>query len=956
MWWFPHREHSPCRVLLFPMVAEQKGEEAARVLWSCRWLRECDGACYTRAIRQARSCTGKEHPRSPSAPVAPLWQVQVELRDKRVESAMELLERDQDFEQLALLWQRATTGQGRTALVSGEAGMGKTALVEQFVQQQGQAARCLRGACDALFTPRPLGPLYDMAAQPPGALATLLTQETPRPLLFAAFLEELQQGERPTVVVIEDVHWADEATLDLITFLGRRIAHLPTLLILTYRDDELGRDHPLRAVLGDLPSTAVARLPLAPLSEQAVTQLARQAQQAQRSAQALHAITGGNPFFVTEVLASASSEVPLTVREAVLARVARRSPAARALLEVVSVVPTRAERWLLDTILEATSLTLEECLSSGMLFLERTTIAFRHELARLAVESTLSPLRKQALHTQVLQSLLTRDVDLSQAARLVHHATGAQDAALIVRYAPLAARHAAAQGAHREAAAHYATALAAAEGLPAEERAALLEERAYECFLTGQLEEAEAAQLAALRIWRQQERPEKVGQTLRSLSRLDRQLGKPGEAQSYANEAVQVLEVLPAGRELAMAYSNKAQLAVIADDNAEAIGWGARALALAEQLGDVTTVVHALNTLGTAHVLGQHQHGWELLERSLQLALEHGFEEHAARAYNNLADCALSERDYPRARGYLEAGIAYCDERDLDFWGTALHSARIQARFEQGAWEEAAEEATQLLTRYRPPSVSKIFALLVLGWVRLRRGDSGSAPLLEEAHRLALATGEYPQIAPVAAARAEAAWLAGDLERCQAEARVGYDLALAHTDPWALGRLASWLWRAGGLAQPPGPMAEPFALEIAGDWQGAAARWAQIGCPYEQALALSEGDADAERQALALFEQLGAQPAVARVRQRMRQQGRRGIPRGPRPSTRANQAGLTTREVGVLLLLAEGLSNAQIARQFSTSPKTVDHQVSAILSKLEVHSRAQAITAASALGLLPPPR
>ncbi len=400
---------------------------------------------------------------------------------------MELLERDQDFEQLALLWRSATTGQGRTALVSGEAGMGKTALVEQFVQQQGQAARCLWGACDALFTPRPLGPLYDMAAQARGALSPLLQHETPRPLMFSAFLEELQHGDRPTVVVIEDVHWADEATLDLIKFLGRRIAHLPTLLILTYRDDELGHDHPLRAVLGDLPSTAVTRLRLTPLSEQAVMQLMRQAHQAQRSAQELYVITGGNPFFVTEILASDTSEVPLTVREAVLTRIARLSPAARALLELVSVVPTRTERWLLDTVLEATSLTLEGCLSSGMLFLEGTTVAFRHELARLAVESTLSPLRRQALHAQVLQGLLTHGVDLSQAARLVHHATGAHDAALIARYAPLAARHAAAQGAHREAAAHYATALANAEGLPAEERAALLEGRSYECYSNAQI-------------------------------------------------------------------------------------------------------------------------------------------------------------------------------------------------------------------------------------------------------------------------------------------------------------------------------------------------------------------------------------------------------------------------------------------------------------------------------------
>ncbi|HLW02950.1 MAG TPA: hypothetical protein VKT82_30120 [Ktedonobacterales bacterium] len=255
-------------------------------------------------------------------------------------------------------------------------------------------------------------------------------------------------------------------------------------------------------------------------------------------------------------------------------------------------------------------------------------------------------------------------------------------------------------------------------------------------------------------------------------------------------------------------------------------------------------VVHALNNVGTAYVLGQHQHGWELLERSLRLALEQGveegFEEHAARAYCNLAGCALNERDYLRAKGYLEAGIAYCAERDLDFWGTALRVSQAQARFEQGAWEEAAEEATQLLSQYHL-SVLKISALRVLGWVRLRRGDPGSEPLLEEAHRLALSTGEYPQIARVAAARAEAAWLQGDLERCQEEARIGYDLALAHIDPWDLGELSSWLWRAGGLTSPPEFIAEPYARQFTGDWERAATLWEQIGCPYEQALALAEG-------------------------------------------------------------------------------------------------------------------
>ncbi|MFL5707223.1 MAG: ATP-binding protein, partial [Ktedonobacteraceae bacterium] len=230
-------------------------------------------------------------------------------------STMDLLERDHCFDQLSELLCTATTGHGRTVLISGEAGIGKTALVELFVSRHRSTVRRLWGACEAFFTPRPLGPLYDIATQAGGSLSQLMRRDTERGALFSAFLEELQKSPTPTVVVFEDVHWADEATLDLIKFLGRRIPHLPVLFLVTYRDTELSRGHPLRSVIGDLPSTAMTRLSLAPLSEQAVTHLANQAH---RSAEQLYAVTLGNPFFVTEVLASDSPSVPLMVRDAVL--------------------------------------------------------------------------------------------------------------------------------------------------------------------------------------------------------------------------------------------------------------------------------------------------------------------------------------------------------------------------------------------------------------------------------------------------------------------------------------------------------------------------------------------------------------------------------------------------------------------------------------------------------------
>jgi DNA-binding CsgD family transcriptional regulator len=417
-------------------------------------------------------------------------------------------------------------------------------------------------------------------------------------------------------------------------------------------------------------------------------------------------------------------------------------------------------------------------------------------------------------------------------------------------------------------------------------------------------------------------------------------------------EAVELLETLTPDTRLAMAYSNRAQVLMLADNTAEAVRWGERAIALAESLGDTQTLVHALNNVGTALLTAQDERGRAHLERSLQLALEGGWEEHVARAYTNLACCAVMARDYPLAECFLQEGLAYCAEHDLDSWTAYMGAWQARAKFEQGYWDDAAQVATRMLEQHSLPAAAKIPALVVLGAVLVRRGVPGYAALLDEALTLALATSEPQRILPVAAVRAEAAWLRGDKEQCLAEAKVGYDLALTQKYPWKLDELSLLMWQAGGLANVPGSIAEPFALQIAGDWQGAARLWAQIGCPYEQAIALADGDAGGMRNALAIFERLGAQPAIALVKQRLRQQGIGGIPRGPRPSTRANQAGLTARQLEVLELMADGLSNSEIANRLFTSPKTVEHHVSAVLAKLGAHSRAQVISAAHRMELL----
>jgi len=863
---------------------------------------------------------------------------------------MELLEREQFLGELEAILNEVVAGDGRFVLVSGEAGIGKTSLVERFAEAHGAQARVLWGACDALFTPRPLGPLYDIAHKTQGDLLTLLEEEAPRASIFSAALDEMENAKRPTITVIEDVHWADEATLDLLKFLGRRINRIKSLVVVTYRDDEVGADHPLRLVLGDLPNRSVARLRLPPLSVAGVNALA---ESAGRSIENLYAVTGGNPFFVTEALASKDSGVPVTVRDAVVSRAARLSSAARAVLELVSVVPAKTEMWLLDDTISPDTAVFDECVSGGILRYEGEAIAFRHELARRAIEDSIALHRRQGLHALVLKALLNRGSE-ALLARIVHHAAQAADRAAVLEYAPIAAKQAAALNAHRESAAHYQTALQYADRLAPDERAALLEHRSYECYLTDQGEEALQARGEALGIWKQLGKKRRQGDNLRWMSRLTWFLGRTTEAEGFGIEAVTILESLPPGPELAMAYSNRAQLHMLADENQQAVLWGSRAIELAEKLGATETLVHALNNVGSAELLVRNEQGRIKLEESLRLALANNFQDHAARAFTNLASLTVRDRKSRLAMRYLEDGIAYTTEHDLDSYKLYMTAWRARAHFEQGDWDSAADDAALVLGHYRVPAITKISALAVLGHVRVRRSDPDAARLLDEAHELAMQTGELQRIAPVASARAEFAWLKGDREQTIAEARCVLEMATGHDDPWLQGEFAFWMWRAGSAPELHEKIAAPYALQMSGDWRRAAEAWKEIGCPYEEAMALADGDESAQLAALEIFKRLGAAPAADRVRQALRAAGAHGVPRGPRPSTQKNPAGLTNRQVEVLGLIANGLSNAEIAERLFISYKTVDHHVSTILAKLEARTRAEAVAVAMQSNLIKP--
>ena len=872
-----------------------------------------------------------------------------------------MLERDSFVDELDGLLGTAGRGHGRLVLVRGEAGIGKTTLVEAF--SAGRESRFYWGTCDPVVPPRPLAPIVDIAEAAGGplrdALAVVAREpklktfsppfEVDRHQVISSFIALLRSGGGPRVAVLEDVQWADEATLELLRVVGRRMAQLPALVLATFREEEVDPSHPLSLAMGDIPPGAVTSLRLPPLSIGAVEQLASGTR---LDPVRLHATSGGNPFFVTEVVGSETDELPASVRDAVWARARRLPPAALEVTRAAAVLGQRCETGVVCEMAGADPAAIDDCVARGMLVSDGATVEFRHELAQRAILEALTPTERSALEGRALECLLVQpgDVDPNLAA---HHAVAAKDAAAVLKWAPRAGARAAAFGAHREARAHYASATVYAARLPGAERAALLQAHAYECYLGDENDEAWVLQEEAIACWRQAGDAAGEAQALIDLGLYCGWSGRWDRAHEAVAGAVTLLEARPPDSPLARAYARLAQLNLIAGHWPHAAEWGGRALTLAEQFGEEQTIVHALNTTGVAqHILG-YDEGLPKLEESLRRALDAGLEEDAGRAFGNLIALTREERRYDIGDPYVAEMTRFMEQRDLDQTRNCVIGDLAATALDRGRWGEAEELAGEVLERNR--STGRLQCLEVMGRLAACRGDGDPWPLLDANLALAIELKADESAIDARSARAEAAWLGGDRRVAAAEVEAGLALAGSSTSTWVVGRIVMWAWKLdvpveGAPATVRLP--EPYALHVAGHPEKAAAAWRTLGCPWDEGLALLDcEDEDDLKRALEVFQSLGARTAAARASEKLRAMGARGIARGPRKSTRANPLAMTDRELDVLALLGEGLRNAEIASRLLISAKTVDHHVSAILGKLGVRDRYAAGQEAIRLGL-----
>lgn len=859
-----------------------------------------------------------------------------------------LLERDDDLAALERAVAAARDGSGSLVFVGGEAGIGKTTLLRALRARLDDRAAFLVGACEPLSVPGPLQPVRELAAAA-GAAQLPELEGSDRFALAHALLGALR-SRAPAVAVIEDAHWADPGTLDVVRLLARRIEDEPVVLVVTYRDDELAANDAMALLVGDLmTSPAVRRIGLRPLSDDAIRELALPSG---ADPEEVARMTGGNPFLVVEAV-SAGGTLPASVRAATLARVKRLGPAARGVVDAAAVIGQRVPPLVLAAVAPGSTDAVEEALARGVMTDDRETLGFRHELIRRAVEDSISAPRRGELHARVVAAL--RQLGVADHARLAHHAEQAgmvQDASA---YAATAAAEAERVGALSEAGLQLERALRLGAGLEPEERIEMLLRFARATNFSGRMTDALAATEEAVALARSGSSPLLQARTLVMLAAAKWSVDAVIEARDAALAAAELLERTSEVAELARARAAYVRMEAVAFDPDVAIDAAHRALHLATEAGLDEVRVDVTISLGLAYAHRGHPQGGELLGEALAAALAHGLHLQTIRAYVNRLGVAAAERDHATIDRLSVPAFALFDDYQSMPGHDDVCVSNALSLLDRGRWDEALEYAARARHRWHG---GVALALTVEGLVAARRGEPPAQALLDEALTALDGVPDGWRHGLIRAALAEAAWLRGDRGAALARVHEGLGAPFGRRLARSAAELALWSARCGESVDVPDNAPVPLALELSGDWRGAIGAWRGRDAPYEAALAALPGDDRAAREAVAALQRLGA-AAAARAFVRERAASGRHAPRGPRRSTLTNAAGLTRREQEVLTHVARGATNGAIAQALHLSERTVAHHVSAILAKLDAPTRTAAVAAARSAGALakdgPPP-
>ncbi|NMN97245.1 LuxR family transcriptional regulator [Nocardiaceae bacterium YC2-7] len=860
---------------------------------------------------------------------------------------MMLTEREHEFGELETRAADARAGRGGAMLVCGESGGGKTSFVESFIRELDAEVRVLWGACDPLSTPRPLGPLHDLADQF-DPTTQLLLRNSDQPFdIFAAVFDDLRA--EPTIVVLDDLHWADQATIDLFRFLLRRAPQTNLFLIGIARDDEVGVTHPLRGLLGDVARSPHARsLTLPPLSLHAVTRLV-----GDRSVDPawLHRVTGGNAFFVCEMLDHRTGELPTTVRDAILARTAGLDSASWDLLNLLTCAPGAiADHLLAD--LGVTMSALRALDDAKLIRRNDRGVAFRHDLCRLAITSVIPPGAEPELHRRFINA--HHASSNPDPAVITHHALGAGNRSLITQAATDAGRAAARTGAHTQATEFFRIALDQG-GIQHHIEAEVLELLAAEYYLTDRLDDAIDACRRAMVLREAMRADTAVSANHHALAVYEWYNANRAVAEEHVAAAIAGLDGNSGPDEptklaqLGHAFALQAFLAVQSSRLDTAAQLLERAGEIAAKAGDPTLVVRVELILGFCAILSGRQVARNGLLEILTGGPRH-IDEIYSSGYTNLTYFDVEQRRLDAATDLLDVSIPLMVEHDLPVCHVVQLGSRSRLKLLVGDWSGALADSDLVLGKRSAP-LARTWPLLIRALVSLRRiGDDLGG--LDEAWHLAWRFGEPVRLIPVASAIVEKTWLTGMADDRLDQCRSLLDSSPAVGLEWTRGDLAMWLYRIGDCVEP-GSVAPPYRLLLDGQHQAAGESFEKLSTPYDAAHAfVDSGDAALARRALDILDRLGADAVAAKVRYDLRARGATAVPAPRRATTLANPAGLTTRQIEVLRLLESGLTNAELAEQLYLSVKTVDHHVSAILNKLQVTGRREAVRRARETGIL----